>query len=133
MGKNDFNKMKVTLGIVPKETPTAELSYVTAQAVGISDDCHGLGFRVLDSDWEKYAGVEYQIVTVTDGTEYGWYSVAASGGMNSLGQNANTSADTCVTDLAGNGVYLKAVSYTHLKHGYDSALSMTLARNMPFS
>ena len=78
MGKNDFNKMKVTLGIVPKETPTAELSYVTAQAVGISDDCHGLGFRVLDSDWEKYAGVEYQIVTVTDGTEYGWYSVAAS-------------------------------------------------------
>ena len=123
MGKNDFNKMKVTLGIVPKETPTAELSYVTAQAVGISDDCHGLGFQVLDDDWEKYAGQEYQVVTVTDCTEYGWYSVAASGGMNSLGQHTRTNADTCVTDLAGNGVYLKGLSETNVR-AYNLQLDM---------
>lgn len=123
--RTSMNNMKLTLGIVPKDNPTAEPISVTAQAEGISADGHRLGFQVLENDWKNYEGGEYQIITVTDATDYEgqWYTVYASGGLSQYGQHTNTGADVIATDLAGNGVYLKGLNQKNVR-SYNLMLDM---------
>lgn len=122
--RNSMNNMKLKLGIVPKSDPTAELAYVTAVAQGISADGSSLGFQIEDSDWSEYQGQEYQIITVTDATDYEgkWYTVYAGGGM-SYHPYVNTGANVNVTDLAGNGVYLEGLKDKNVR-AYNLILDM---------
>ena len=94
--------LKLELGLVPRKSPGTDPIYVKAEAVEISDDSQGIGFRVRDFDWEKISGKEYQIVSVKDASVGRNYRLVEYSGLNFDKLTVNRP----ITDIAGNPVQL---------------------------
>lgn len=104
---SDLANIKVRLGLRSKKAPGKDKIYVTAEAFALSEDKHGLAFRVRESDWNRISGSEYQIASIQEASSNTKFDTVFYGRNSKTGKYETGSVEGSrpITDIAGNPVY----------------------------